>query len=113
MGLDFGQSEAHWGYGGFMRFRERLASMIGILDLMAAFNRDDFPWDKYPDPITLLINHSDCDGQLTAEECGKIAPRLREMVTPWPEGDYDKRQALLLADGMDKCAKKKRPLVFC
>lgn len=112
MGLDFAQSEAHWSYIGFMHFRQRLASMIGLNDIMAAFNDKDFPWDKYPDPIILLINHSDCDEELSPEDCAKVAPRLREMVAPWPD-DYDKTQALLLAEGMDSCVKNNESLEFC
>lgn len=70
-------------------------------------------WDKISDPIVDLLYHSDCDGELTAEQCGKIAPRLRELIANWSDDDYDKQQALLLAEGMEQCHKDNEPLKFC
>ena len=38
MGLDFRGADAHWSYGGFMNFREKVANEIGIcLELMAGY----------------------------------------------------------------------------
>jgi hypothetical protein len=119
MGLDFNRSEAHWSYGGFHNFRTRLAACIGInLDTMRGFEplgataANTGRWEDYHDDILPLLYHSDCEGDLTPAECKVIAPRLRELVKDWPEGDYDKRQALLLADGMDICSKKRVKLIF-
>ena len=125
MGLDFDNAEAHWAYSGFFRFRQRLAAAIGIMNLeqMENFgpmfeqqgpNRPLVPWDKWlGDPIVDLINHSDCDGKLSAKQCAKIAPRLREIIAPWSDDDHDKRQATNLAEGMDWCADNTKPLGFC
>ena len=119
MGLDFSHTDAHWAYSGFMRFRTRIAATLGInLESMEGFARDlrpnqsPVPWDTVDDDIKILLYHSDCDGDLSPDECRKIAPRLREIVSPWPD-DHDKQQALLLADGMDRAAKKKEALRFC
>jgi hypothetical protein len=73
------------------------------------------PWGKIRDPIVPLLYHSDCDGQLSPTECGSIAPRLRELVEDWEDGEtsYDKYNALLLADGMEEAAKRNEPLEFC
>ena len=106
MGLDFSHTNAHWSYSGFMRFRVRLTAEIGIdLKKMIGFNKEnDFKslsWEKVTDPIKYLLDHSDCDGDLSPELCSKIAPRLRELVSSWDDDDYDKEQALLLAEGMD------------
>jgi hypothetical protein len=77
MGLDFAQSGAHWSYGRFMRFRTRLAAAIGIdLGRMEGFkeyldpiNADPpIPWSTVTDDLVSLLDHSDCDGVLTAEE---------------------------------------------
>jgi hypothetical protein len=119
MGLDFSHTDAHWAYSGFMRFRIRIAATLGInLERMEGFTRDSnvsnpTSWDTIDDDIKVLLNHSDCDGELSPEECRKVAPRLREIVSPWPDDDFDKQQALLLADGMDKVAKNNEPLEFC
>lgn len=120
MGLDFSHTEAHWSYGGFNRARTRLAATIGItLGDMQGFATPwsevphaDIPWpDK--DPIEPLLWHSDCDGELSVEECQSIAPRLRELVENWDDDDHDKIHFLLLADGMDTAAKEEEPLEFC
>lgn len=134
MGLAFKGADARWAYGGFMRFRERLANEIGIcLELMEGFKKrienwksvygeENFPsflptkplkWDKVKDDIVPLLLHSDCDGKLSVEECKKVAPRLRELIKEWDDNDYDKQQAILLAEGMEDCIKKNKSLIFC
>lgn len=69
-------------------------------------------WDKIKDPIKPLLNHSDCDGDLTPDQCREVAPRIRELVKDWPDDDRDKINALLLADGMDLAVNKKENLEF-
>jgi len=143
MGLDFSDCNAHWAYSGFMRFRDRLAKEIGICiyfmegfwikgensmsnvemtkRLLGAeivenfywFPEKPLKWDKIKDDIVPFLYHSDCDGKLTARECKKIAPRLKELVKDWDDNDYDKQQALELIKGMNKCAKNNKPLRFC
>jgi hypothetical protein len=64
------------------------------------------------DPIIGLLDHSDCDGSLSQLECEAIAPRLRELVMNWPIDDYDRRQALRLADGMDVAVRVGEDFLF-
>lgn len=143
MGLGFVGAEAHWSYSGFNNFRRKLAFEMGIcLDLMENYwipghSYSNFEncknmvgmetinkhfswlppapmrWKNIKDPIIDLLNHSDCDGSLTPSQCRKIAPRIRELVEDWHDGDYDKVQALLLAEGMEECFKMRRRLQFC
>ncbi|MFJ2004741.1 hypothetical protein [Streptomyces chartreusis] len=120
MGLDFSHTEAQWAYSGFSRFRRALAHHEGIdLDVMHGFEwyGDDRPrvsWDDVTTPLKPLLNHSDCDGELTPEECRQVAPRLREVVNAvWPEDCHDRASGLALADGMDAAAKANEPLEFC
>ena len=127
MGVNFTHCDAGWSYSGFHRFRQRLAEAVGINDLddMAGFrplfydqqNPTEHPnlsWQPYEDdPIRILLNHSDCDGELTPDECRAVWPRLREMVKDWPEGDYDRIKALELSDGMLLAATLDEPLEFC
>lgn len=113
MGIDFSHSEAHWAYSGFSRFRNRLAQEIGIdLGMMDGFG-GDIPFDSIKDPIEPLLNHSDCDGGLTPSDCAKVAPRLRELVKGWPDDDRDKRNALLLAEGMEEAIYEDEIFEFC
>lgn len=121
MGLDFSHTNAHWAYGRFARFREALAQHEGIdLSVMDGFRRygDDRPrqsWNDVTTPLKPLLNHSDCDGELTPEECREVAPRLREVVKAiWPDPDTHAHiNGLALADGMDAAAKANEPLEFC
>jgi hypothetical protein len=113
MGLDFSHCEASWAYSGFMRFRVKLAKEIGIdLIKMQGFTDNGLSWAKIKDPIVPLLYHSDCDGELTVEECKAVAPRLRELVADWPDHDFDKSKALELAFGMETAADAGEPLAF-
>ena len=112
MGIDFSHGGAHWSYGGFHEFRRRLAGEIDlVLDEMKGFGGSR-QWATVDDAIVPLLDHSDCDGELTPETCELMAPRLRELVKNWPEDDFHRSQALELADGMDLAAGLDEPLEF-
>ena len=116
MGIDFSHCDAHWAYSGFNRFRLCLANEIGVdLDKMEGFSDKNKPisWDKVKDDIKPLLSHSDCDGILTSAQCKKVAPRLRQLVKAWDDDDYDKINALRLAEGMDSASKANEDFEFC
>lgn len=120
MGLDFSHGDAHWPYGGFMRFRNALAAYEGIhLTDMEGFHRyrePDHPmrsWDTVTTPLKPLLDHSDCDGELTPEECRQVAPRLREVIDAiWPQDGHERQAGLRLAEAMDAAAAAGEPLEF-
>jgi len=114
VGLDFVGSDAHWSYSGFMRFRIKLAKEIGLdLETMHGFGGiQEWP-DAENEPLVYLLDHSDCDGELFPEQCAIVAPRLLEIVSKWDIKERDAQQAILLAEGMKKCAEKGEVLVFC
>lgn len=115
MGLDFSHCDAGWSYSGFNRFRERIAQHLGFdLNEMDGYNGHR-SWDEINDDIKPLLNHSDCDGDLSSEECARVYPRLREIIKEWekiPGHDYDELQAEELAKGMERAAKRKQKLTF-
>ena len=132
MGLDFiNGDDAHWSYSGFNSFRRRLAKEIGIdLDEMQGFGHlNGKPgwrsWDEVDDPIKPFLMHSDCDGEMSPEECLQVGPRLREIVSSWPAAvalslyggtilpEHDKVNALKLADAMEENAREGKTLIFC
>lgn len=84
---------AQWSYGGFHHFRQLLAAEDRIdLDYMQGFTKDPEtarPWSEVSTTLLPLLNHSDCDGELTPEECGQILPRLKEIRLTWKETDAD------------------------
>lgn len=69
-------------------------------------------FDTFDDDIIPLLDHSDCEGELSPEECARVAPRLRELVASWPP-EFFVQEALSLAKGMDYAARAKEPLYFC
>ena len=116
MGLDLvvegTAHHARWSYSGFNRFRKRLAEQLGFsLDQMVGFG-GDVPWNTVSDPIVPLLDHSDCEGELSPLEAASVAPRLREMVAGWDEGDYDREQAERLAAMCDYAASAGVPVMF-
>jgi len=105
MGLDFSHCPTHWTYHGFHDFRIRLAKLIGV-----DFEKDDTT--NLDDPIAPLLNHSDCDGELSPEECRLVAPRLRELAYAWSPDDPDRQSAFEMAVGMQLAAAENEPFVF-
>ncbi len=92
MGLDTTHECWHGAYSAFNRWRTIVARMtLGIeLDRMEGFERrllvgglDRKPvsWDPYRNrPIVKLLNHSDCDGEILAEDCLAIAEELEAIM---------------------------------
>lgn len=114
MGLDIYLDDkrvARWSYSGFNVFRQRLAAQIGLsLKKMWGFG-GEVPWDFIVDPIAPLLNHSDCEGHLTPEQCYEVGPRLRAMLETWPL-DYDRSEGMALAAAMDAAAMAGKNLEF-
>lgn len=108
-------------YSAFHRMRIQLAEAIGInLMEMQGFAEDENgrvtggrSWDEVEDDIVFLLNHSDCDGELSDYECARIYPRLRELanIIEWQD-PIDKENALALADAMEECVKEGCSLEF-
>lgn len=113
MGLDFSHGDAHWSYRGFNRFRERLATIIGFnLREMDGFTYNGLSWGLIDDPVKDLLNHSDCDGELTPEQCSIIVPRLKELISNWNEDDWDRQGANDLIEGMQEAIANNENLEF-
>jgi len=112
---------ASWSYSGFMDFRIRLAKEIGInleemkyFEILSGFNNKQKgkDWENVNDDIVPLLIHSDCDGNMPPETCAKVVLRLRQLISTWKNGDYDKQQAVKLADAMDRCVRENNNLEF-
>lgn len=146
MGLDTTHGCWHGAYSAFMRWREELAKVAGLppLCLMEGFfdrgsYRDPLApyaeryresaatiyaclpikWDALkPDPLHALLYHSDCDGEIAAEECGPIADSLERLLPLLPPGDggghigdwREKTQTFI--DGLRRAAAANEPVGF-
>lgn len=83
------EKDMHIGYGGFSGMRYRIAKAYSekhgelYAMMLKAFRSrlpDDFDarWnDGCNDDLDILLWHSDCDGKLTYQECGKIYDVLK------------------------------------
>lgn len=124
MGLDISHDTWHGAYSAFMRWREKIAELVGVpLRLMEGFysapggdsweklmNGKDidgfgaaWPFNSYyrevskglpikwewlkPDPLHVLLVHSDCDGEISPEDAAKIADRLESLLPVLPSGE--------------------------
>lgn len=121
MGIDFTHTDAHWSYMSFARFRKAVAAHEGInLGEMAGFRTGGTPWDGITSELRAFLNHSDCDGELSPEECRTIAPALRKAIEfIWPaaeqglEASLHRENGLLLVAGMESAAAAGETFEFC
>jgi len=113
MGLDFSHGEAHWSYSGFSRFRNKLAETLG-LDVPSDGIYENGLYMRLADqPIFPLINHSDCDGDLTVEEMEQILPQLEKIVDIWATDiSGEKERGTRLIESMKEAIASNEPLEF-
>lgn len=143
MGLHVSHDCFSAGYGKFQHFRRAIAQVVGVpLEVMEGYyDRDEwmvcaespmgkemlarriewFPvsWAAWEDdPITLLLNHSDCEGELRWQDAVAIAERLEEIAPqivrpPDMRKDWDfKQTALDFAAGLRRAAEREEDVTF-
>jgi hypothetical protein len=111
VGLDTSHGCWHGAYSAFTRWRNTIAEAAGY-DLMpptpeevaagvipslrypmlewSGVVAENFQgeWTRTPpDPLIVLIAHSDCDGVIHPAQAGPLADRLEELLPKLPEGD--------------------------
>jgi len=107
-----------WSYGGFHDFRQALAAHVGItLSEMDGFTYPGIvakPWPNTPEPIFILLCHSDSQGYLGPHECGALAPRLREVIAEMGDklSTFDREQGLLFAEFMERAITEGKRIEF-
>lgn len=147
MGLDTSHDCWHGPYSAFMRWRQEICRVAGLppLDLMEGFYtpgdcndpivsarrglndekayanlQAQLPirWDCLkPSPLHKLLNHSDCDGQIDAKDCGPLADALEAIIHLFPEDDqgwhkdWRSRTATFIA-GLRLAASRGEPVDF-
>ncbi len=111
MGIDFSHCNAHWAYSGFMRFRGRLALDLGYETPLREMYGDGSYTVMKDEPIWPLIDHSDCEDELTVSEMKQILPQLKQLVDAWDD-DFDKPRALELIEGMELAVDDNEPMEF-
>jgi hypothetical protein len=76
-------------------------------------------WDSLrPDPLHVLLSHSDCEGEIAVEDCIPLAERLEEIAPllsggpPWHRGEGADAKALQFAAGLREAAAAGEPVEF-
>lgn len=111
MVLKFSFGKAEFTTAEFYKFRSMICDSAGIeMIKMVAFG-GTIKWDK-KDPLTALLYHSDHDGSLTKEQCTKIIPVLKTMITKWEKGNQYREKGLQLVKGMEAAVAAKKSLDF-
>ncbi len=79
MGLDTSHDCWHGSYSSFSRFREKIceAAGLGKLDDYQSYGGDKL-WPD--DPIVILLNHSDCDGEIWWQDCKPLADSMEALL---------------------------------
>lgn len=103
MGLDTTHDCWHGSYRAFSRWRDKLAEVAGYTfhenegrlmvdidwggvesligrDLLGKWPAVPVRHDGTPDPLIILLAHSDCEGEIQVEFLGAIADRLEELL---------------------------------
>ncbi len=115
MGLDTSHNAWHGPYSSFGQFRTDLAAHVGInLKEMEGYGGDT-PFETIEDDVKILLDHSDCDGEITPEDCAKLAVRLRDIMKTLPEepGDWNTyAHCERFAKGCELAASKNEPIDF-
>lgn len=82
-----GDLSADGSYTAFNDFRHQLAAADGIdLDAMDGFGGLT-GWETVTSRLVPLLDHPDGEGELTADQCGWILPRLVEIIDEWSRTD--------------------------
>lgn len=94
MGLDTSHNCWHGPYSKFNRFRYLLGHQIGInLDDYAGYDKGGLKnLDQIEHDLMPLFNHSDCDGELSIEECKRLVNGFNSIIETFNnsiECDFD------------------------
>ena len=92
MGLDTSHNCWHGPYSSFNDFRKALANQIGINldDYIGYGDKGTKDLESIPHDIMPLLNHSDCDGELSPDECTRIAKGLDDVLSNFKDDAVSK-----------------------
>lgn len=87
MGLDTSHDAWHGSYSTFNQWRTEIAKAAGMPPLfdMVGFG-GNIEWSTLePNDIHILLNHSDCDGEITWQDCKLVADALTKLLDKLPD----------------------------
>lgn len=82
MGLDTTHDAFHGAYSSFGRFRSQLLSLAQSINIddVHGYGGHISPANILDEGVRTLINHSDCDGDFTPDQCKMIADSLEALI---------------------------------
>ncbi len=124
MGLDTTHGAWHGPYSSFNNFRKDIAAQIGInLDYCHGFgfrmpHKTTIDLSKINHPITTLLRHSDCDGELSVDECRKTVTGIDQILDSLNKELIENHELFMIdflqfKRGCLKAIEKNEPLEFC
>lgn len=118
MGLDTSHGAWSGPYSSFAEWRGAVAEAAGFppLDDMRGFG-GSIPWS---DPritdqgLVLLLNHSDCDGEISPSDCARIADSLERLLGEFrgEESEYYRDRTREFIEGCRAAARANQHLIF-
>ncbi|MGJ1359486.1 hypothetical protein ACR788_21720 [Sphingobacterium siyangense] len=100
MGLDTTHNAFHGAYSAFMRFRKGLVDHSLKQDVMDFIGFGGTVTEETIEDLGLqrLINQSDCDGEISPQDCKLIADYLDRVIPNLAEGEL-KSRSIQFRDG--------------
>jgi hypothetical protein len=118
MGLDCTHGAWNGPYSHFNEFRRKIARHgMGVELETIEGHGGDTPWSALPvDDLRILLNHSDCDGEIEPDDCLKLARRLLDFLDHLSVANNDDRwvrdRAAQFAEGCLRAYTANEPLEF-
>lgn len=93
MGLDTTHNAFQGAYSSFMRFRKGLVSHSMKMNINDFEGYDgNVPYSKIENEgLRRIVNQSDCEGEISPQDCKKIADYLESVIPELDEGDLKSR----------------------
>ena len=90
MGLDTSHDAWHGSYGTFNLWRAEIAKAVGMPPLFDMYGfGGSIDWSTLePNPIHILLSHSDCDGEISWQDCKLVADELTKILDKLPDSCF-------------------------
>lgn len=117
MGLDTTHNAFSGAYSSFNSWRTWLSKKCGfhLRDMVGFGGTTEWTVEKAAHPLYPLLSHSDCDGELTVEECKTVQRGLAEIITQYNGDEEDKDMidaCIRFRNGCNLAISKKEPIKF-
>jgi len=123
VGLDTTYGCFSGSYASFMRFRTKLCEVAGYGQLNRRVGYGGFengaefsghiPWPDNNDALIVLLDHSDCDGEISHKDCKPLADRLVDLLPAMANaGDYYAVTTKQFIAGLRKAHSKRGKITF-